>query len=418
MSVSVAVASMVSAARATCTCSNTGLNGRGAASGGRSRQRHAGLGRKAQLFVAAAVAAAVLRCCAPSFLAPAEQQRRSMLRQLLPASASVLLLGSPGVAEGELIMKKPGDRIQVGYDGPIGDDFFIGGGQATMGTLQMTNPKVLAVNPDSKAYAQGLRVGDELVLVKKDPEDPSWYSEGQLRKEKDIDGFVKKIASDTTQFDVQVGQGCLMTFIVKGVAQVGDDAPPLELPSSTGGKLSLAELLKGNKHLVLWFAPGGQYQSMGRSGGFVAEMKAWAKVQGALAQTGTVVAGVTAEQPKTLKSQSDFYKIDYPMLSDYYGETAQRWGPFKRLDGAPSDAIVRGSTLDRMTFIIGADGIVEASFVAVGFDADKDKIADHVADVVRVLGGDEAQAKKALKPKQQSLGDMLEVMTGKQAPPA
>ena len=40
-----------------------------------------------------------------------------------------------------------------------------------------------------------------------------------------------------------------------------------------------------------------------------------------------------------------------------------------------------GPNIDRKTFIIGKDGQVKTSFVDIGYDADKTRLTNHVAEV-------------------------------------
>ena len=61
-------------------------------------------------------------------------------------------------------MIRIGGAFKVVYPGGIPvDDFYLSSTEAEFGGQSLTNPKVLYVKPSSRAYAQGLRVGDELV---------------------------------------------------------------------------------------------------------------------------------------------------------------------------------------------------------------------------------------------------------------
>ena len=45
-----------------------------------------------------------------------------------------------------------------------------------------------------------------------------------------------------------------------------------------------------------------------------------------------------------------------------------------------------GPNIDRKTFIIGKDGQVKTSFVDIGYDADKTRLTNHVAEVGVIRG--------------------------------
>lgn len=332
---------------------------------------------------------------------------RSLLRLALPAAGQLLGL-LPAVAEEQKGYKEGliqiGFPFQVAYPGGIPfDDFYLGGGEAEFGAQSLTNPKVVYVKPESRAYAQGLRVGDELTCAWKD-DIYAFYSEGQLRRMKGVDAVLKKAANASSFLAMEANPGLKMEFIATGVVQPGDPAPDFKLPASSGGELSLSELLQGNEYLVVFFRPGSRFR-----GGDLQEVRLFGKATRALAERGATVVGIQMEPVGALAAQAKGLDLSFPLLCDYNGATAKAYGAYLELKE-------QGPNIDRKTFIIGKDGSIKTSFVDVGYDADKNQLVRHVADVVRILGGDPVKVKSELAPKSQSLGDFLGIANPGSAP--
>lgn len=394
-----------------------------------ARRRHR-LPPKAIVVIAAAVAAAsVLFTCSKAFTAPDSQAlQRSSLRSLLllPAGGAVgtgLSLSAPGaaMAEGqeEYGYIKIGDSFQVVYQTPIGDDLVISAnGRSAINTQQQYNPRVTYVKPGSPAEAQGVRIGDELTFVAKQSVrggTPDYISTEILRITAGVDRMVKDYAAlDTRALGASLGTllgkspvapGAILTFTAVGSAQPGEDAPDFKLIASTGGGLSLAELLQGNDYLVLFFCPGV------RIGGFVNSFKdelfAWERGRVSLAALNATVAGIVADPPFSLITQARSLKLTYPMLADVDGSVSKRYGAALQM--------IQGLTSDRKTFVIGKDGKVKATFAAVGFDISRDTITSHVAEVAGFLGADPKQVKQAVAPKPASFRDFMKAMESKNA---
>lgn len=389
-----------------------------------ARRRHR-LPAKAVVVIAAAVAASsVLFECLRAFTAPDLQAvQRSSLRSLLllPAGGALgtgLLLSAPGAATAEGQEEygyiKMGDNFQVVYQSAIGNDFTVSpNGKSAINTQKQYNPRVTYVKPGSLAEAQGLRIGDELVYAAKQAVvggTPDVLSETGLRIDPDVDKTVKDFSAQDTRGKTSlflgkspVSPGAILTFTAVGTAQPGEDAPDFRLVASTGGALSLAELLQGNEYLVLFFCPGV------RIGGFVNsfkdELRAWNRGRVSLAALNATVAGIVADPPFSLTTQARNLKLDYPMLADVDGSVSRRYGA--ALD------MIQGLTSDRKTFVIGKDGKVKATFAAVGFDISKDSMTSHVAEVAGFLGADPKKVKLAVSPKPASLGDLMKVMESK-----
>eukprot|EP00930_Biecheleria_cincta_P091641 TRINITY_DN81268_c0_g1_i1.p1 TRINITY_DN81268_c0_g1~~TRINITY_DN81268_c0_g1_i1.p1 ORF type:complete len:440 (-),score=57.55 TRINITY_DN81268_c0_g1_i1:249-1541(-) len=386
---------------------------------------------KIVVVISVAVAASsVLFASLRAFAAPGRHSaQRSSLRSLLllPAGGIVgagLSLAAPGaaIADGqeEYGYIKIGDNFQVVYETGIGDDFVLkANGKFAINTQNLYNPRVVYVKPGSLAEAQGLRIGDELVYARKQNEPGGsldYLDETSLRRDPAVDKTIKDYSNKDTR-DVQdltyagivlsstnkVPPGVVLIFKAVGTAQPGDDAPDFSLIASTGGGLSLADLLQGNEYLVLFFCPGV------RIGGFVNsfkdELTAWDRGRVSLAALNATVAGIVADPPLTLTTQARSLRLGYPMLSDVDGSVSRRYGA--SLD------MLQGLTSDRKTFVIGKDGKVKATFAAVGFDISRDTMTSHVAEVAGFLGGDPKKVQLAVSPKPASLQDFMKAMESK-----
>ncbi|CAE7502546.1 Trmo [Symbiodinium natans] len=339
-----------------------------------------------------------------------QADRSSLRRLLLPTSAGLAnMMFGPATAEelkqGQEVTLRIGDTFVVKFRGPIPrDDFVLGGGGDMFGGTQLlNNPKVIYVKKGGIAYGQGLRVGDEITAAQKEDVNVI-FSEGELRRFPDIDGILKQLSAGKEIKGAEAAPGLVMEFRARGTVQPGDLAPDFKLPASTGGLLSLKELLEGNEYLVMFFRPSSRFR-----GGGLDEVKYFDRAQKVLAERGATIVGVQREPLKALETQSKRMGLNYPLLCDYAGEVAKAYGAYIELEE-------QGPNTNRLTFIIGKDGFVKASFVTVGYDADKFQLQDHVADVVRVLGGDPKQAKLDMQPKSKSVGDMLEIALGVQKP--
>mmetsp|Transcript_9324 Transcript_9324/g.17206 ORF Transcript_9324/g.17206 Transcript_9324/m.17206 type:complete len:388 (+) Transcript_9324:45-1208(+) len=374
--------------------------------------------RRQEPLLTAAAALAVLSALTSSWTFISPQSKRSELRQLLlPASAGMATMLGPaanaeappaGLKIGEEVSVKIGETFCIKYPGAVPQNDFIiqGGGDPNGGTQLLANPKVVLAKPGGIAYGQGLRVGDELVSAEKGGTDlPVLYSEGQFRKMRDVDAFVKGLARGTKVSAYDAGRtGVQLCFRARGTVQPGEDAPDFTLPASSGGELSLKELLAGNEYLVLFFRPSSRFR-----GGGLEEVKYFNRAQKDFALRNATIAGVQIEPLGALRSQSQGLNLGFPLLCDPQGAVAKAYGTYIELEE-------QGMNSDRKTFIIGKDGKVKASFVAIGYDANKFQLQNHVADVVRVLGGDPVAAKENIKPKEKTVGDMLDILSGRAKP--
>ncbi|MCS6797968.1 MAG: peroxiredoxin [Myxococcota bacterium] len=148
--------------------------------------------------------------------------------------------------------------------------------------------------------------------------------------------------------------------------QVGDPAPPFELESTSGGKLSL-DSFRG-KTLVLYFYP------RDFTSGCTREAEAFRDARNKLAARGAVVVGVSRDSIASHCKFRDKLGLDFPLLSDPDGRVTRAYGAWgtKTMYGKKTEGVVRS------TFVIGPDGRIRKIFRNV-------KVDGHVDDVLAAL---------------------------------
>ena len=160
---------------------------------------------------------------------------------------------------------------------------------------------------------------------------------------------------------------------------VGTKAPSFELASSAGGTASLATL-RGERFVLYFYpkdnTPGCTQESCDFRDNF-------ARLQGA----GVRVFGVSKDSIRSHEGFRGKYRLPFPLLSDPDSVVAKAYGAFgqKMMYGKPVVGTIRS------TFLIGADGKIEAMWSPV-------KVAGHVDAVLAAARGETVDAAPA-KPK-------------------
>ena len=122
--------------------------------------------------------------------------------------------------------------------------------------------------------------------------------------------------------------------------QVGEEAPPVVLDATTGGKVTLADY-RGKQAVVLAFFP------KAFTGGCTQEMTNWGQVFDKLGAADAQIFGVSTDDLETQKKFSASLKLPFPLLADPDGIAAKSYG-----------ILSAGLYAVRTTFVIGADGKV------------------------------------------------------------
>jgi len=122
------------------------------------------------------------------------------------------------------------------------------------------------------------------------------------------------------------------------VVQVGDPVPDLEL-ETTAGKVRLSQL-RGKK-VVLYFFP------KAFTMGCTRELKRFAELYEEFKKLGAEVIGVSVDSLETQRRFADKYGARFPLASDAKKEVSRAFG-----------ALRATGTAERVTFVIGPDGVV------------------------------------------------------------
>jgi len=329
-------------------------------------------------------------------------RRHSLVLAGIAPSVPSLVHMPEALAEPTKVTREVGTNYLVTWPGDIGDDIkFKGGGLGA--TSNQYNVRVVYVAPGGVAAKAGVSIGDEVALIKRTSliagESQGYENllpESVFRPQLNVDAFIK---GQTREWKVGI------VFRVMGMPQPGEQAPEFNLQWANGRNLSLADLRANGRRVVLFFRPGKQFFR-----GDTEELKVFKRVQDELSELNTNIAGITNCEPDYNTRQALTFNITYPLLADD-GRVASQYG---------SVALVKGKTAgqlatDRKTFIIGADGRVEAVFPFVGWEANGGDFAKHIREITEVLDASEPQKIAELAvPKPKSMMDIAQTIQAKQ----
>lgn len=149
-----------------------------------------------------------------------------------------------------------------------------------------------------------------------------------------------------------------------GRVGVGDGAPDFELPSQTGEKVKMGDLI-GSKTIVLYFYP--------RDGtpGCTAEACSFRDGYEAFVEAGAEVVGVSSDSAESHRGFAAKNSLPFVLLSD-------EGGAVRKLYGVPSTL---GLFPGRVTYVIDKNGIVRHVFSSQ-FGATR-----HVDEALEVVRG-------------------------------
>lgn len=133
----------------------------------------------------------------------------------------------------------------------------------------------------------------------------------------------------------------------------GDVAPHFSLPASTGGKISLKDLL--GKKVVLYFYPKDD------TTGCTKEACSFRDANDDLQAANVVVLGVSADNMESHEQFIKKYNLNFPLLSDEQTLVANAYGAWGEKE-------VRGQKvigMRRMTFLIDESGKIQKTWPTV-----------------------------------------------------
>lgn len=147
---------------------------------------------------------------------------------------------------------------------------------------------------------------------------------------------------------------------------VGDDAPPFELPNQHGETVSRSDF--EGERLVVYFYP------RANTDGCTTEATAFEAASDAFAALDASVVGISDDPVDDLASFAAEHDLSFDLLSDELGEVATLYESYgeKHMFGNTFDGVFRN------TYVVGPDGQIEAVYEDVSPE-------DHVEDVLSDL---------------------------------
>jgi len=150
---------------------------------------------------------------------------------------------------------------------------------------------------------------------------------------------------------------------------VGDEAPAFDLPTSDDCSMSLSQF-RGKQGVVLYFYPKDDTPGCTQEACDLRDQ--WSQFQ----KLNVAVLGVSMDTVLSHKKFVDKFTLPFPLLYDEAGGVSKRYGVYKEksLYGRKFWGI------ERTTFIIGKEGIIQRIFPKV-------KVAGHVAQIMAEITG-------------------------------
>ena len=145
----------------------------------------------------------------------------------------------------------------------------------------------------------------------------------------------------------------------QGGLKAGDKAPVFTAKTEAGDVWNLSDHL-GKKNIVIFFYPAAM------TGGCTAQACSYRDQLEDLEALGAAVVGISGDDVDALKVFKKAHNLNYPLLSDFDGAIASKFGvptgaggSLKRVVDETEFVLNRGVTAQRWTFIIGKDGNIK-----------------------------------------------------------
>ena len=152
------------------------------------------------------------------------------------------------------------------------------------------------------------------------------------------------------------------------MVEKGDVAPDFKLPDQDGNLVTLSGLR--GKTIVLYFYPKADTPGCTTQACGVSDHRA------DYDHAGAVVLGVSPDEVQKVKAFDDKYGLGFPLLADADHSVAEAYGVW----GEKSMYGRKYMGVERTTFVIGRDGVIQEVFRRV-------KPAEHDELVLGALGG-------------------------------
>lgn len=148
-------------------------------------------------------------------------------------------------------------------------------------------------------------------------------------------------------------------LLAQNALKVGDKAPGFSAKTDADGVWNLNDYI-GKKNIVMFFYPAAM------TGGCTAQACSYRDELGNLEAVDAVVVGISGDDVAALKVFKKAHNLNYPLLSDFDGSIAAKFGVPTGAGGSLTRVVDdmeyvlnRGVTAQRWTFVIGKDGKIK-----------------------------------------------------------
>ncbi|THE64211.1 thioredoxin-dependent thiol peroxidase [Salinadaptatus halalkaliphilus] len=148
---------------------------------------------------------------------------------------------------------------------------------------------------------------------------------------------------------------------------VGDDAPEFELPNQDGNLVSQSDF---DGRLVVYFYP------RANTDGCTTEACAFDDAKPQFDDHNVDIVGISDDPIEDLEDFAEAYDLGFDLLSDEMGEVATLYDSYgeKHMFGNTFDGVFRN------TYVVGADGTIEAVYEGVTPEGHAEEVLADLAD--------------------------------------
>jgi Peroxiredoxin len=147
----------------------------------------------------------------------------------------------------------------------------------------------------------------------------------------------------------------------------GDLAPDFKAVNSEGKEVSLSELVKSNKYVVLYFYP------KDFTSGCTKEACSFRDNFESIRKFGAQVVGISLDDPKTHAEFAKEYNLNFMLISDLDGKISEKYGVLRQMGGRKFAA--------RVTFVIDSSGKIIKIFKNVKADTHGQEIYEFLSSL-------------------------------------
>ena len=164
--------------------------------------------------------------------------------------------------------------------------------------------------------------------------------------------------------------------------KLGEKVPNFSTLDQDGSKWVLKKQLKSAEYLVIYFYPAAF------TGGCTKQACSYRDQKGELAKVSAQVVGVSGDKPGTLALFALEHQLNFTLLADESGELASLFdvpqnegGSINREIKGQELALVRGTTIQRWTFILDQKGNLIYKDTEVNAEGDSSKVVEFLSSL-------------------------------------